>query len=418
MRITLLTMGGRGDTEPFIAFAARLAREGQQVTVAARPDFADLAAAHGIAFAPLGHPYLAFMRGSAAALGSGNPVALARYGLAQRRYFMEGLAEDQWRAAQGADAIVFKYSWFAGYSLAEALGVPCVAAMPFPMTPTDAFPCFWLFSGSDRGRLGNRLLWRLSEQVTWQIGRGEDTRLRRELLHLPPLPLLGPLARQERERLPVLYACSPSLLPAPPDWPSRFHVTGAWLLDPPPDWQPPPDLVSFLEAGAPPVYVGFGSMTSADPAATIDLVLEALARTGQRGVVSRGWAGLGAGRQLPDTVLAIDDVPHAWLFPRMAAVVHHGGAGTTAAGLRAGVPSVIAPLTADQPSWGRIVHRLGAGPRPVPFRHMTAARLSRAIGCAVADPAMISSASVLGERIRAEDGVGRAAEIFLQHVRR
>ncbi len=416
MRIALFTIGGRGDTEPFLALAVRLARDGHQVALAARPDFADLAAAYGIPFAPLGHPYQAFMRGSAAALGSGNPISLVRYGLAQRRYFAEGVAEDEWRAAQGAEAIIFKYSWFSGYSLAEKLGVPCVAAMPFPMTPTEAFPCFWLFGGHDRGRWGNRLLWRLSEQVTWQIQRSEDERLRRELLHLPPLPLLGPLARQEREGMPVLYAYSPTLLPPPPDWPARFHVTGTWFLEPPPGWHPPPELVAFLGAGPPPVYVGFGSMTSADPDATLALVLDALARAGQRGVLLSGWAGLGTGRELPDTVFALDDVPHSWLFPRMAALVHHGGAGTTAAGLRAGVPSMIMPLTADQPSWGRIVHRLGAGPRPIPFRRLTATRLSRALAAAVGHPAVHERAAELGERIRAEDGVGRAVELVTESI--
>jgi UDP:flavonoid glycosyltransferase YjiC (YdhE family) len=418
MRIALFTIGGRGDTEPFVALAARLARDGHQITLAARPDFADLAAAHGIPFAPLGHPYRAFMRGSAAALGSGNPISLVRYGLAQRRYFAERVIEDEWRAAQGAEAIVFKYSWFAGYSLAEKLQVPCLAAMPFPMTPTGVFPCFWLFGGHDRGRWVNRLLWRLSEQVAWQIQRSEDERLRRELLDLPRLPLLGPVRRQEHEGMPVLYAYSPTLLPRPADWPSRFHVTGAWFLDSPPGWQPPPDVVAFLEAGPTPVYVGFGSMTSADPDATLALILDALARAGQRAVLLHGWAGLATGRELPDTVIAVDEVPHSWLFPRMAAVVHHGGAGTTVAGLRAGIPSVVTPLTADQPSWGRIVHRLGAGPRPIPFRHLTATRLSRAIAAAVSDPAIRERAAELGERIRAEDGVSRAVELFLMHVGR
>jgi UDP:flavonoid glycosyltransferase YjiC (YdhE family) len=216
--------------------------------------------------------------------------------------------------------------------------------------------------------------------------------------------------------MPVLYAYSPTLLPPPADWPSRFHVTGAWFLDPPPGWQPPADLVSFLEGGPPPVYVGFGSMTSADPDATLALVLDALSRAAQRGVLLHGWAGLGAGRELPDTVIALDDVPHSWLFPRMAALVHHGGAGTTAAGLRAGIPSVVTPLTADQPSWGRIVHRLGAGPRPIPFRHLTATRLSRAIESAVSEPAIHERAAELGERIRAEDGVGQAVELVTESI--
>ncbi len=417
MRITLFTIGARGDTQPFVALAVRLRQEGHSVTLAARPDFADLAADYGVDFAPLGHPYQPFITGAAeaSALGAGHLLNQLRYGLSQRRYFADQLHQDAWRAAQGRDAILYKHSWITGYSIAEKLGIPCAAAMFFPLTPTRAFPSFLLGRGIDRGPLLNRLVWSLSEQVVWQLLHRDDTKLRREL-GLRPLPFLGPLTRQQREEMPVFYAYSPAVLPRPADWPERMQVTGYWFLDPEPGWQPPAELLHFLQAGPPPVSIGFGSMASRDAEATLDLVLKALELSGQRGVLLSGWAGIGEGRTLPEHVFSAESLPHSWLFPHMAAVVHHGGAGTTGAALRSGVPSVLTPLAADQPSWARQVHALGVGPAPLPFQTLTAERLAGAIREAVTSPSMRQCATELGRRIQAEDGLGRTSELFLQYV--
>jgi sterol 3beta-glucosyltransferase len=419
MRIVLITIGARGDTEPFVALAVRLMRDGHSVRLAARPDFAGLAAGYGVDFAPLGRPYQPFIAGAAeaSALGSGHLLRQLRYGLKQRQYFSDRLSEDAWRAAQGAEAIIYKYSWITGYTIAEKLGVPCAAAMLFPLTPTSAFPSFLLGKGADRGPLLNRALWRVTGQVVWQLLRHEDTKLRRQL-GLRPQPPRGPLARQEREAMPVYYAYSPAVLPRPADWPQRMHVTGYWFLDPPAGWQPPPGLIGFLQDGPPPVAIGFGSMASRDPQATQQLALQALALSGQRGVLLTGWAGIGTDRDLPPHVFTADSIPHGWLFPQMAAVVHHGGAGTTGAALRSGVPAVITPLAADQPSWARAVHELGAGPAPIPFPALTAERLAAAIRQAVTDQQMRHRAAELGTRIRAEDGPGRTADLFSQHIAR
>ena len=203
------------------------------------------------------------------------------------------------------------------------------------------------------------------------------------------------------------------MIPVPRDWDDSVHVTGYWFLDPPAGWEPPVDLVRFLHAGPPPVYVGFGSMVNRKPEEAADLALQALARTGQRGVLSSGWGGLKK-EALPETVFMTGSVPHGWLFPQMAAVVHHGGVGTTAEGLRAGVPSVLTPFFGDQPFWGRRVLDLGVGPRAIPRRQLTADRLAEAIRCAVSDTAMRERAALLGERIRAEDGIARAAEVIEQ----
>jgi UDP:flavonoid glycosyltransferase YjiC (YdhE family) len=330
----------------------------------------------------------------------------------------DSLNADAWRAAQGSEAIIYKSSWIAGYSIAEKLGVPCVGAMLFPLTPTRAFPSFLVGGGADRGPLLNRLVWGLTEQVVWQLTRQDDNALRRDLLHLRRLPFLGPAARQRAEAMPILYAYSPSVLPRPDDWPDHVHVTGYWFLDPPLGWRPPADVLRFLEAGPPPVSIGFGSMASSDREATLRTVLQALRISGQRGVLLSGWAGLGRGQVLPDTVLRAENLPHSWLFPRMAAVVHHGGAGTTGAGLRAGVPSVLTPLAADQHNWARRVHALGAGPAPVAFQGLDAKGLANAIRDAATDPGMRQRAAEIGGRIAAEDGLGQAIDLFMKHVER
>jgi len=204
------------------------------------------------------------------------------------------------------------------------------------------------------------------------------------------------------------------VIPPPTDWPDYIQVTGYWFLEPPTGWEPPSDLVKFLQAGPPPVYVGFGSMLSRKPEETADLILTALANTGQRAVLSSGWGGLKK-ENLPETVFMVGSIPHIWLFPRMAAVVHHGGAGTTGAGLHAGIPSIITPFFGDQPFWGHRVYELGVGPKPIPRQRLTVESLAEAIHAAVSDAAIRKNAAHLGKLIRAEDGVARAVAIIEQN---
>jgi sterol 3beta-glucosyltransferase len=227
--------------------------------------------------------------------------------------------------------------------------------------------------------------------------------------------LLGGLSFLRQREMSALYAFSRHLLPRPTDWGPNVHVTGHWFLNEDPQWQPPANLQAFLADGPAPVYVGFGSMVGRDPVKLAQVVFEALERAGRRGIVLSGWGGLGRG-EVPDHVLMVDDVPHAWLFPRMGAVVHHGGAGTTAAGVRAGVPSIVAPYFADQPFWASRVQALGVGPRPIPQTELTAVGLAAAMSLALEDGGMRERAAKLGELIRAEDGVQVACEVFERFV--
>jgi sterol 3beta-glucosyltransferase len=201
-------------------------------------------------------------------------------------------------------------------------------------------------------------------------------------------------------------------VPPPADYPSSLKVTGYWFLDDEPGWQPPPDLTAFLERGKPPVYIGFGSMTSGDARAKSNAVMSAILQSGQRAVVLRGWAGLADGAQTGKDVYFLQSAPHAWLFPRMAGVVHHGGAGTTAAAFRAGAPQFVIPHFADQPFWARRAHELGVSVKPVDKFKLNAASLADGITALVNTPSLRENAARLGNLIRAEDGVGAAvAEI-------
>jgi sterol 3beta-glucosyltransferase len=247
----------------------------------------------------------------------------------------------------------------------------------------------------------------------WQSFRSADTNARAEVLRLPPASFWGPFSSLRQQKQPVPYGYSSHVLPRPSDWDTPQHVTGYWFLEPQEGWEPPTDLLHFLQSGSPPVYIGFGSMTSSKPEETADMVLQALVLTGQRGVLYAGWGGLKK-EQLPENVYMTGSLPHTWLFPRMGAVVHHGGVGTTAAGLAAGGPSIILPFFGDQPFWGRRVYESGVGLKPVSRRKLTVDNLTEVIGRAVSDETMRKRAASLGERIRAENGVAQAVTIIEQ----
>ena len=215
-----------------------------------------------------------------------------------------------------------------------------------------------------------------------------------------------------KQKVPLLYAYSNYVLPKPSSWSNEIQVTGYWFLEPEKDWKPPTDLVDFLNGGSPPVYIGFGSMSDRDPEYITKeyitkIVLAALEKTKQRGIISKGWGGI-SNTDLGDRLFTINSVPHDWLFPKCAAIVHHGGAGTTAASLKAGVPSIIVPFFSDQPFWGNRVADLGVGTKPIAQKELTVDKLSAAIDTVINDNKMRDRSAHLGKQICAENGVKNA----------
>jgi sterol 3beta-glucosyltransferase len=400
MNITILAVGTRGDVQPYIALGAGLRVAGHDVTLATSGSFGACVSEYGLRYAMLSADFLKLVETpeGKAALAGKNPLGLMKRVMPMLRRMLD----DAWAAAQGADAIIYHPKALGGYHIAEKLGVPAFLAHPLPMfTPTRAFPSP-LLPFRDLGGFLNRLSHSLALAATTAPYRKLIDTWRAETLGLPPST--GERLLHGRP-VPQLYAYSPHVLPPPADWGPETIVTGYWFL-PPRAWQPPAALAAFLADGEPPIYVGFGSMASRDAGRVTDVVLEALARTGLRAVLATGQGGLAA-KDAPN-VCVIDAAPHDWLFPRVAAVVHHGGAGTTAAGLLVGAPTLICPFLGDQPFWGRRVHELGAGAAPIPQKRLTAERLAGALRQITGDAAMRERAAALGARIRAEDGVARA----------
>lgn len=411
MNITILTAGSRGDIQPFVALGVGLQAAGETVTLCTGRRYENFVTAHGLRFAPMNDEFLNFTdtdEGRAALEGG------SKLGLINRvKPLIRKMLDDQWAAAQGSDLLIYHPKTIGAPYMADALAIPVFMSIPLPLfTPTSAYPTPIVPPGLRLGGAFNRFSYALTRLIKapymgvineWRASVGLPKRAWRT----------DDLIRADGSPVPVLYSYSPSVVPPPPDYPASVAVTGYWFLDDAPDWQPPADLLAFLDAGSPPVYVGFGSMAGTDAAAKTRLVLAALQQSGQRGVLASGWGGLQA-TDLPESVFLLEQAPHDWLFPRMAAVVHHGGAGTTAAGLRAGKPGVICPFIADQPFWGARVAVLGVGTPPIPQKNLTVENLASAIRTAVTDSAMRQRAESLATRIRAEDGVGTAVRLIQQ----
>lgn len=417
MKVAMLAVGSRGDIQPYTALAMGLEAVGYDVTLATHVEFKESVENHGLRFAPLaGDPrgLLATEQGKVIAASGRNPISFVLHFRDVFAEYAEEFFEQSLAACEGADAIIYSLFSVSGYHIAEKMGVPSMPGFLTPMSRTAAFPLqpppSWL-----RSDFYNWSSFVGAQQLFGQSFRGIMNRWRTRRLGLPPLPLEGLFSMIDRRHLPVLYGYSPTILPKPRDWGPSAHVTGYWFLDRQPGWQPPAALVDFLASGPPPVYVGFGSMTTQDPNRTTQLVIDALRKAGQRGVLLRGWAGLHRA-DLPRDFYLVDSIPHEWLLPQCCAVVHHGGAGTTGAGARSGRPSFAIPFFADQFFWGERLARIGVGPRPIGQDKLTVDNLAAAIRTAVTDDNMRRRAAAVGKRIQAEDGVRYAVAAFTEHV--
>lgn len=410
MRFSIHTLGTRGDMQPYLALALGLKARGHEVLIVAPAQFSDLADAEGVEFAPLPAGFLAVLdtpEAKAMVGESGSGFGAGFKLLKHYRHLMRGLLDAEWEAARvfGPDAILHHAKALGAPHIAAKLGVPLFLASPLPgFTPTAAFPTPVLPFAS-LGPL-NRLSHALMIHGGNMLFSGVVRAWRAEALALPargkPTPPAG-----------TLYGYSRHMLPKPADWGSDVAVTGYWFLDRP-EWSPDADLAAFLAAGEPPVYVGFGSVPGSDPEPFSALVAEGLRRAGKRGLLASVGGALGpvaAG----DHIHIIAGAPHDRLFPLMHATLHHGGAGTTGAALRAGKPTAICPFFGDQPFWARRVVALGVGPQALDKRKMTADDLAAAFS-AMDDPAMRDRAAAIGSAVRAEDGVAAAIGAIEQRL--
>jgi sterol 3beta-glucosyltransferase len=405
MRIVIVAIGSVGDVAPYTGLGGRLAADGHRVAIAGYARFADLVQRTGLEFRPLpgdAHTMLSSSEGQRwlrTGTGLRGMTRMFRLLAQEVRALNRGMVD----AAEGADLLLLSMTATTGYHVAEALDIPSMGVYLQPLMPTRAYPPSVVTPPGWAGGWANRAL---GVGVLTAMGvqfNGVIADLRADL-RLPRLTARD--ARTRMARWPILHGYSPTVLPRPDDWPDVLRVCGYWWPEPDLGWTPPADLTAFLADGPAPVYIGFGSMNPDRAADVAAMAADTLRRLGLRGLFQSGWAGL---KVTGDDMLTVDAVPHHWLFPRTAAVVHHGGAGTVAAALRAGVPSLALPVIADQRFWADRLTALGVGPATVPLRRITATELTDAVRALTTEKGYRTRATEIAATIEAEDGAGTAA---------
>ncbi|KAI2782640.1 glycosyltransferase family 1 protein [Daldinia loculata] len=457
LNVVIQIVGSRGDVQPFIALGQILKDTyGHRVRVATHSTFQKFVEDNGLEFFNIGGDpaeLMAFMVKNPGLMPGID--ALKSGEITKRRKGIEEIVLGCWRscieAGNGlgpaprfdrkskdgeddfnpiplddgsghkpfvADAIIANPPSFAHIHVAEKLGIPLHLMFTMPWSPTKAFPqpLANIQSSNTDPVTTNYLSYAMVEMMTWQ-GLGDViNRFRTKILDLEPLSVLWAPALLTRLRIPYTYCWSPALIPKPNDWGQHIDVAGFYFLNLASSYTPDPELAAFLEAGPPPVYIGFGSIVVDDPDGLTRTIFDAVAETGVRALVSKGWGGLGADSVgIPEGVFMLGNVPHDWLFERVSAVCHHGGAGTTAAGINAGKPTIVVPFFGDQPFWGAMVARAGAGPDPIPYKKLTAEALAKAIRMSLM-PETQERAHELGEKIREEKGTDVGAHSFHRHL--
>lgn len=408
MRIALLSVGTRGDVQPYIALGKGLAERGHEVVLAAPENFQPWVEGHGLRFQSMGVDTQDFFQSpQVRPLLNGNLLALVKILRKTLVPIMRQILDATWEASRRAEVIVFHPKAGGAVDVAEVTGASIICAAPVPMFPTSAFP-FFLLPGNF-GPWLNRLTYKplnLSRVLFTPV----MNRWRREKLGLGKGPVFMPMSGHRNGVGVSLCAASPALVPYPPDGVEGVHTTGYWFLDEGGEWQPDRALNAFLEAGEPPVYIGFGSMATGNPLKITREVVKGVRLAGVRAVLATGWGGMNQ-IQVPDNIHVIKGAPHDALFQRVSAVVHHGGAGTTAAGLRAGKPSLICPLYFDQPYWGRRVWSLGCGPKPQRLKKLKAEQFARGLLELTQTESFAARAAEMARVIAQEHGVARAIEV-------
>ncbi|KAH8203054.1 hypothetical protein TruAng_002782 [Truncatella angustata] len=423
LNIVIQVVGSRGDVQPFIALGNELQKHGHRVRLATHDVFDSFVRGSGIEFFPIGGDpaeLMAYMVRNPALIPS--MKSLRASDIQKKRKMMDEMLHGCWlsciepdpvsSAPFVADAIIANPPSFAHVHCAQALSIPVHLMFTMPWSTTKAFPhpLANLKNAGNSGaepRLANSLSYSVVEFLTWQ-GLGDVINDWRDELDMEPIAFSEGPKLAETLKIPFTYCWSPALVPKPSDWGTHIDVCGFFFREPP-NYSPPPELVQFINSGPPPIYIGFGSIVIDDPERMTSLILDAIHRSGVRALISRGWSNLGGAAT--GNVMYLGDCPHEWLFQHVAAVIHHGGAGTTACGLLNGRPTTIVPFFGDQPFWGDMVAAAGAGPKPIPQQSLTADNLEAAIRFCLAPDAQ-EAAQGIAKRMKMESGVKAAVACF------
>eukprot|EP01119_Soliformovum_irregulare_P025349 TRINITY_DN9358_c0_g1_i1.p1 TRINITY_DN9358_c0_g1~~TRINITY_DN9358_c0_g1_i1.p1 ORF type:complete len:423 (-),score=115.98 TRINITY_DN9358_c0_g1_i1:45-1313(-) len=336
--------------------------------------------------------------------------------LGKFRGFVDEVLRNSYQGCLGSDAMIAAPNVMSAYHVAEKLKIPFFGAFTMPYTKTSQYPHAFAVPETPKGQMYNTMTHVIIQSVFWQPIRGQVNQFRGEI----GLPSIGAAYGDPyySKRIPFLYCFSPLLVPKPPDWGDEVNVCGYWFLESPPSsWTPPEKLLTFIAEGTePPIYIGFGSIVVADPDGLTQAIFQAVSLSKTRAIVVKGWGGLG-NVEVPDNIYLIDSVPHEWLFPQMRAVVHHGGAGTTAAGLRFGKPTIIVPFFGDQFFWAQRISEMGLG-ASVSQKALTSSpsNLAEVITKTLSNFNLLERVDQLGQKIRSESGISNAVNAFYRYL--
>ncbi|KAI5790684.1 sterol 3-beta-glucosyltransferase [Peziza echinospora] len=418
LRITCLTIGSRGDVQPYIALCKGFLKEGHKPRIATHAEFQPWIESHGIEFALVEGDPAELMR---VCVENGMfTFSFLKEASSKFRGWIDELLSSAWEACQGSDILIESPSAMAGIHIAEALQIPYFRAFTMPWTRTRAYPHAFAVPERKMGGHYNSFTYVMFDNVFWQAISGQVNRWRKKSLGLPSTNL----DKLQPNKTPFLYNFSPSVVVRPLDYSDWIKVTGYWFLEEKSTWEPPKELLEFIrkarEDGKKIVYVGFGSIVVSDPEALTRSVVESIGRADVRCILSKGWSDrLGSKNQneveipMPDYIHTIKSAPHDWLFAQVDAAAHHGGAGTTGASLRAGIPTIVKPFFGDQFFFGGRVEDLGVG---ICIKKLNVAAFTAALKVATHDHRMITKARVLGEQIRMENGVETAIQTIYREM--
>eukprot|EP00899_Mesostigma_viride_P004689 jgi/Mesvir1/14220/Mv09670-RA.1 len=426
LNIVIMIVGTRGDVQPFIAMGQKLVSDyGHRVRLASHRVYREFVTENGLEFYPLG----------------GDPQVLSEYmtrnqgimasrldDVTTSRRMITEITHSCWDACISADtesggapfladAIIANPPAYGHIHCAEKLCIPLHMYFTMPWSPTRMYPhALARISDMKINDYRNRLSYFGVDQLIW-AGIMDIINNFRMKLQLEPIRVgVGSASFLHRCRVPFCYIWSPALAPAPTDWGKHIDVVGFYFLEGiSKAYTPPQDLANFLAAGPPPIYIGFGSLVVPNPEKLTQIIYNAVRKTGVRALVSKGWGGLGEGPNKPDDVFVLGNCPHDWLFPHCSAVIHHGGAGTTAAGAKAGKPTTVVPFFGDQPFWGLMIHRQGAGPPAIPINKFNEDTLVAAIEYMQQD-SVKAAAKDLATRMNRETGVANGCAAFHKHL--
>lgn len=414
MRLTMISIGSTGDVRPYVILGQELKRRGHVIRIASFSPFEEMVREAGLDFYPLAGDVVKFM--AKIMKPRVNGITYLQQVQNAIKDVAGPLLANMQTACEDAEAIITTFFGSSMYSIAEKNGVPCIQTQYYPMDYNDVTPISSA-PGLKAGKTWNKMTYKVGYLLINSIERRYLTGWRKEqgmrVRKIRPKPDYTVNGHQ----IPVLYAVSPLLMPRPLSWNEHIHMTGFWTQQEAPEYTPSPALSEFLEAGEKPVYIGFGSMVSGDMGKTLSIVLEAVRQSGIRAILQKGWGGAEV-EAASGRVFVADYIPHEWLFEQVAAVVHHGGAGTTAAGLRAGKPTLVIPFGGDQPFWGTRVRALGLGPKPIRRENLTVEKLTRALVDLTTTKSYRVAAQEMGMRMREEDGTKIAADIIEEEIRR